>query len=164
HELGVGKPLRHRLGSGDRTRPLVTSADDQHRMGHAFEDVLDVDPPVLVRREVPQDLRRTGHPRDLSRVLLDPPIARVGEVPRQLVDEQLHDLFRRLRLGLPRPRRRDLLPELGGLEHIEELLQPLRSEEHTSELQSPYDLVCRLLLEKKKKKNSLYNIIFYNTK
>src|SRR5207248_9058939 len=27
---------------------------------------------------------------------------------------------------------------------------PLRSEEHTSELQSPYDLVCRLLLEKKK--------------
>src|SRR5207248_7196153 len=28
-----------------------------------------------------------------------------------------------------------------------------RSEEHTSELQSPYDLVCRLLLEKKKKEN-----------
>src|SRR6266705_6580773 len=27
---------------------------------------------------------------------------------------------------------------------------PVRSEEHTSELQSPYDLVCRLLLEKKK--------------
>src|SRR5437867_7638874 len=29
-----------------------------------------------------------------------------------------------------------------------------RSEEHTSELQSPYDLVCRLLLEKKKKKKN----------
>ena len=28
-----------------------------------------------------------------------------------------------------------------------------RSEEHTSELQSPDNLVCRLLLEKKKKKN-----------
>src|SRR5207248_11389315 len=27
--------------------------------------------------------------------------------------------------------------------------QRFRSEEHTSELQSPYDLVCRLLLEKK---------------
>src|SRR5207248_10284835 len=27
--------------------------------------------------------------------------------------------------------------------------QKERSEEHTSELQSPYDLVCRLLLEKK---------------
>src|SRR5438094_7294048 len=29
-----------------------------------------------------------------------------------------------------------------------------RSEEHTSELQSPYDLVCRLLLEKKKTKTT----------
>src|SRR5699024_12014250 len=31
------------------------------------------------------------------------------------------------------------------------LIQMLRSEEHTSELQSRFDLVCRLLLEKKKK-------------
>src|SRR5437762_6649606 len=31
-------------------------------------------------------------------------------------------------------------------------LAPRRSEEHTSELQSPMYLVCRLLLEKKKKK------------
>src|SRR5258708_24982267 len=30
-------------------------------------------------------------------------------------------------------------------------MQPQRSEEHTSELQSPDHLVCRLLLEKKKK-------------
>src|SRR5207248_11206655 len=30
----------------------------------------------------------------------------------------------------------------------------IRSEEHTSELQSPYDLVCRLLLEKKKNNNN----------
>src|SRR2546426_7166769 len=29
--------------------------------------------------------------------------------------------------------------------------RPARSEEHTSELQSPCNLVCRLLLEKKKK-------------
>src|SRR5438034_5486169 len=33
----------------------------------------------------------------------------------------------------------------------------LRSEEHTSELQSHSDLVCRLLLEKKKKKNKTNN-------
>src|SRR5437879_8067300 len=32
---------------------------------------------------------------------------------------------------------------------------PTRSEEHTSELQSPMYLVCRLLLEKKKKKNKI---------
>src|SRR5689334_24109547 len=30
-------------------------------------------------------------------------------------------------------------------------LRPVRSEEHTSELQSQFHLVCRLLLEKKKK-------------
>src|SRR5437773_5500154 len=34
--------------------------------------------------------------------------------------------------------------------HVMELREPLRSEEHTSELQSHHDLVCRLLLEKKK--------------
>src|SRR2546428_9472692 len=33
------------------------------------------------------------------------------------------------------------------------LNRPRRSEEHTSELQSRSDLVCRLLLEKKKTKN-----------
>src|SRR3989454_8924812 len=33
-------------------------------------------------------------------------------------------------------------------------ISPSRSEEHTSELQSPCNLVCRLLLEKKKKKNN----------
>src|SRR5437667_7319620 len=32
-------------------------------------------------------------------------------------------------------------------------MDQLRSEEHTSELQSHHDLVCRLLLEKKKKKS-----------
>src|SRR5947208_11340629 len=32
--------------------------------------------------------------------------------------------------------------------------RPRRSEEHTSELQSPDHLVCRLLLEKKKTKNA----------
>src|SRR2546421_8328707 len=32
--------------------------------------------------------------------------------------------------------------------------EPQRSEEHTSELQSRSDLVCRLLLEKKKKKTN----------
>src|SRR2546426_2433 len=33
------------------------------------------------------------------------------------------------------------------------MMASLRSEEHTSELQSPCNLVCRLLLEKKKRKN-----------
>src|SRR5256885_10436641 len=37
----------------------------------------------------------------------------------------------------------------------------LRSEEHTSELQSPCNLVCRLLLEKKKKRHS-HTLICHN--
>src|SRR5438552_14437786 len=40
---------------------------------------------------------------------------------------------------------------IGGVENWES--NSPRSEEHTSELQSPDHLVCRLLLEKKKKKN-----------
>src|SRR2546426_8796197 len=40
----------------------------------------------------------------------------------------------------------------GRVTTVQLLLQLLRSEEHTSELQSPCNLVCRLLLEKKKKK------------
>src|SRR5438876_3521262 len=36
--------------------------------------------------------------------------------------------------------------------HVRRLARELRSEEHTSELQSPVHLVCRLLLEKKKNK------------
>src|SRR5690349_22658244 len=38
-----------------------------------------------------------------------------------------------------------------------------RSEEHTSELQSRRDLVCRLLLEKKKKKNKIHHICSKST-
>src|SRR2546426_4362728 len=38
----------------------------------------------------------------------------------------------------------------------------IRSEEHTSELQSPCNLVCRLLLEKKKKKKNR-TVVLYNT-
>src|SRR2546426_3723893 len=38
------------------------------------------------------------------------------------------------------------------------LAAPGRSEEHTSELQSPCNLVCRLLLEKKKQNRSRYDL------
>src|SRR2546426_6819369 len=44
----------------------------------------------------------------------------------------------------------------GTEEQKREWLPPLvRSEEHTSELQSPCNLVCRLLLEKKKETNKM---------
>src|SRR5690348_17568730 len=56
-----------------------------------------------------------------------------------------------------RPRRDDQLlclgPTVGFANHLEagDAADAQRSEEHTSELQSPVHLVCRLLLEKKKK-------------
>src|SRR5438105_8579515 len=52
-----------------------------------------------------------------------------------------------------RPRRRSRVdrPERGARRRLERDEDAHRSEEHTSELQSRVDLVCRLLLEKKKK-------------
>src|SRR2546427_9353403 len=43
------------------------------------------------------------------------------------------------------------LPQRLGSEVLADRSRDLRSEEHTSELQSQSNLVCRLLLEKKKK-------------
>src|SRR5205807_3770505 len=61
-------------------------------------------------------------------------------------------LFRsRPRKGLPQGHHSHILMR-GGAEAFDQLLPGTtdRSEEHTSELQSPCNLVCRLLLEKKK--------------
>src|SRR5258708_11155316 len=52
-------------------------------------------------------------------------------------------------------------------ERVEQFIQEAidqRSEEHTSELQSPDHLVCRLLLEKKKilnMRSEMYNVSFH---
>src|SRR5438034_7727629 len=62
-------------------------------------------------------------------------------------------LFRSKQRPVRMPVHDDLGPGKGGVEllgrGVSELI-PVRSEEHTSELQSHSDLVCRLLLEKKK--------------
>src|SRR5690348_17811642 len=64
-------------------------------------------------------------------------VAELAVVPGDAGDG-LHQLAPRRAAGMPGVK-------LGAY-------QPPRSEEHTSELQSPVHLVCRLLLEKKKKK------------
>src|SRR5206468_11017678 len=51
----------------------------------------------------------------------------------------------------------DLLSDHPFRDLARDTLCQHRSEEHTSELQSRSDLVCRLLLEKKKKNKSLTN-------
>src|SRR5215211_9304648 len=66
----------------------------------------------------------------------------------------LHDALPILRLHRARRRRH------AGTVSVREghpLVAAVRSEEHTSELQSHSDLVCRLLLEKKKKECSKFN-------
>src|SRR3989454_3719297 len=85
--------------------------------------------------------------------------ARTGPVPRVVLPPKT--LLARPRFD-PRPVHREMLVRQIRLrlrEHpLEKRLGDLRSEEHTSELQSPCNLVCRLLLEKKKKKNRSANI------
>src|SRR5256885_11362207 len=66
-----------------------------------------------------------------------------------------HLQLRRKPAGKPRPELWETSRKCShghGNEFFFELRAGNRSEEHTSELQSPCNLVCRLLLEKKKKK------------
>src|SRR5256885_10176885 len=59
----------------------------------------------------------------------------------------------------------ELLRVISSNHHRKGVLktQRLRSEEHTSELQSPCNLVCRLLLEKKKKITNLADDVLLHT-
>src|SRR2546426_6912995 len=73
-------------------------------------------------------------------------------------------LFRSVRPGdpgvpcpglLPKPRLHSLQnPCASSLRTRLQAMAKCRSEEHTSELQSPCNLVCRLLLEKKKRRKT----------
>src|SRR3712207_8122962 len=73
--------------------------------------------------------------------------------------ERLLDGHPRKPEGLPDPRGEHhvRLPQALDLVDRDVLRQP-RSEEHTSELQSRQYLVCRLLLEKKKKLNLITHL------
>src|SRR5688572_31859348 len=56
-------------------------------------------------------------------------------------------------------RSRQVLVQVGSAQ-LGDYIFGLRSEEHTSELQSQSNLVCRLLLEKKKKNNTQYILLY----
>src|SRR2546427_905738 len=58
-------------------------------------------------------------------------------------------------LSEPDHRREEAPLEAGPGKHVPRTLE--RSEEHTSELQSQSNIVCRLLLEKKKKTTKKYS-------
>src|SRR5256885_13303603 len=72
--------------------------------------------------------------RSISRASIAFCLATGGMVQMPIIAERLRERFG--------------VSQLPGVEKADRL----RSEEHTSELQSPCNLVCRLLLEKKKHK------------
>src|SRR5688500_20052284 len=72
------------------------------------------------------------------------PVNQVPMYAEKMAEVISSPYIKRLALGLRS--RKDVLEIESKKKRIEKLL---RSEEHTSELQSPCNLVCRLLLEKK---------------
>src|SRR5689334_23952817 len=72
-----------------------------------------------------------------------------------LGQEQSHAHHRHQYVDVVQPRGGGVLPgglqEGRGVQGLRQQPAAARSEEHTSELQSQFHLVCRLLLEKKKK-------------
>src|SRR5947207_4238409 len=66
-------------------------------------------------------------------------------------DDRTGEIIMQVTLEIPDDIAHRLLQEGRGMPRRMLETMALRSEEHTSELQSHSDLVCRLLLEKKKK-------------
>src|SRR5207248_8888805 len=97
-----------------------------------------------LKNRLQQDYERT-YPDlgDLVRIVLDEEEAKAWELsfPHLFLPDLVEAHI--TQLGLQPPEIRD--------DRVPAPAPFSRSEEHTSELQSPYDLVCRLLLEKKKK-------------
>src|SRR5206468_11882829 len=76
------------------------------------------------------------------------------QLRQQLANHPLRDAAIAKTHAPPRNHRVELVEEHDRRSSSPPLTKHLRSEEHTSELQSRSDLVCRLLLEKKKKKKN----------
>src|SRR5437867_3880892 len=109
------------------------------------------------------DLSRELHDhisQTLNLLLLEMEIFKADQVGREGVLRELDRMQTSIRGVLANVRGilHDIRKDTATAEDLRPSLQGLatrlattaeRSEEHTSELQSPYDLVCRLLLEKK---------------
>src|SRR3989454_3082705 len=88
---------------------------------------------TLFRSRVGRNRRRRGTSAAGALAPTQPRPRAAGARAARVGGERVH------RAGVATPRRRHA--------------RSVRSEEHTSELQSPCNLVCRLLLEKKKKRS-----------
>src|SRR5947209_11239452 len=123
-EIQMGQLDQDRIGRRDGEEAELLGVA---RVGRALASRFELGEQRLGSRD--DGIGQAGQARDLDAV------APVGAARPHLVQED--DL---------------VVPLAYGDVEVSDGRQPIRSEEHTSELQSRQYLVCRLLLEKKKKK------------
>src|SRR5206468_9424620 len=150
-----------------RPGPFARSGGGPHDVGGLLPDLLPggsrPEPPVLPGGQHPlppaprpgtprRALRRPWRSRRRALPRLEPVTDQLRDrhrVPRLVRGHGLPDVTLLRRLAPPRARGGERERARGRGGHL--LVRRQRSEEHTSELLSRSDLVCRLLLEKKKK-------------
>src|SRR5947208_9859740 len=125
------KPKRSRAPMSDTHKAALAEGREQGRAVRRYLEALEAHKPRRGRKRTPESMEKRLAAIE-ERLPQADPLSRL-----QLVQERM-DIQRQLEAA-------DSTVDLQGLEDE-------RSEEHTSELQSPDHLVCRLLLEKKKKK------------
>src|SRR5438034_3063372 len=113
----------------ERLRPLVDGVEDFIPKPFLIKDLVRITKKVVDRLHLEKLQKKASRP---------------GVIQGRLEEMSMIDLMQSLEMGQKSCR---LIVQSGGAQGE---LYFARSEEHTSELQSHSDLVCRLLLEKKK--------------
>src|SRR5216683_4901121 len=162
--------LRHCRRPGHRS---IALAFCPHRNFH-LADALDAAPQVIAVGELRDARRRSRRDQDsgLERHHVREKANVLAKAADHVAGMRAHgelavllDADREVLRIVDLVARHDPRSEAGeGVEAFADVARVLRSEEHTSELQSRSDLVCRLLLEKKKKQQNYHRSLKKKTK
>src|SRR2546430_1732221 len=139
--VGVFAQGWHHLGKVERVEVFKEGLQDGAELtaGEAKVRIAQVSNGIIRVRVAPN-----GHfPKDISWALAETPVNSIGS-PVQIHDGQNEVKMTAGAVSV-------LVTKSSLLVTFSDLSGKVRSEEHTSELQSQSNLVCRLLLEKKKK-------------